>query len=59
MTSKVASVLENTPLPEIAALMQLMRLKQVPVLNAGTIIGVVSRADILRVLIDKGSRKDE
>jgi CBS domain-containing protein len=53
MTSQVASVLENTPLAEIAGLLQLMRLKRVPVTNHGKIVGVVSRADILRVLVSE------
>jgi CBS domain-containing protein len=56
MTQKVASVLENTALAEIASLMQLMRLKRLPVTNHGKVIGVVSRADILRVLVNGAER---
>jgi CBS domain-containing protein len=53
MSDKVASVLENTPLAEIARLMQLMGLKRVPVTDHGSVVGVISRADLLRVLISK------
>jgi CBS domain-containing protein len=51
MTTKVASVLANTPLVEIARLMELMRLKRVPVIEHGKLIGIVSRADLLRALV--------
>lgn len=57
MTAEVARVAENTPLAEIAGLMQLMRLKRIPVMSGSTIVGVVSRADILRVLVERGSRR--
>jgi CBS domain-containing protein len=53
MTSKVVSVDENTPLAEIARLLQVMRLKRVPVTNHGEVVGIVSRADVLRVLISE------
>jgi len=52
MTTKVTSVLANTPLAEIAQLMQLMRLKRVPVTDHGKVVGVVSRTDVLRVLVN-------
>ena len=52
MTTKVASVLLNTPLPEVARLLQLMKLKRVPVTDQGKIVGIVSRADVLRVLVN-------
>jgi CBS domain-containing protein len=54
MTPGVASVVENTPLPEIAGLLHLMHLKRVPVTSHGTVVGVVSRADVLRVLVSAG-----
>jgi CBS domain-containing protein len=51
MTAKVASVVANTPLVEIARLLQLMQLKRVPVTDGGKLVGIVSRADVLRVLV--------
>jgi CBS domain-containing protein len=51
MTPEVVTVAENTPLAEIAGLLHSKRLKRVPVTNDGHVVGVVSRADILRVLI--------
>jgi CBS domain-containing protein len=56
MTQKVASVVENTGLTEIASLMQLMRFKRVPVTDHGKVIGVVSRADVLKVLVREAER---
>jgi CBS domain-containing protein len=51
MTSKVASVVPNTPLIEIARLMHRMKLKCLPVIDDGKIVGVINRADVLGVLI--------
>ena len=51
MTTKVASVLVNTPLVEIARLLQLMKLKRVPVIEHDEVVGIVSRADVLRALV--------
>ena len=52
MTTKAASVLPNTPLAEIARLLQLMQLKRVPVTDHGKVVGVVSRTDVLRALVN-------
>jgi CBS domain-containing protein len=51
MSDRVASVLGNTPLAEIARLMQLMNYKRVPVTDHGKVVGVIARADILRALV--------
>src|SRR5262249_42883125 len=40
MSDQVASVLENTPLAEIARLLQLMGLKRVPVIHRGRVVGI-------------------
>jgi CBS domain-containing protein len=47
MTREVVSVTPNTPLPEIARL-EARRIKRVPVLRDGELVGIVSRADLLR-----------
>lgn len=51
MTRDVVRVFENTPLVEVASLLEMKRIKRVPVLGYGKIIGIVSRADFLRALV--------
>jgi CBS domain-containing protein len=48
MTRPVISVTPDTPLPEIARLLEAHRIKRVPVLRDGELVGIVSRADLLR-----------
>ena len=48
MTRSVVSVTPETPLPEIARLLEDRRIKRVPVLRDGELVGIVSRADLLR-----------
>ena len=48
MTRSVISVTPETPLPEIARLLEARRIKRVPVLRDGELVGIVSRADLLR-----------
>ena len=48
MTSDVVAVVEDTPLADIAALLEKHRIKRVPVLRDGKIVGIVSRADLLQ-----------
>ncbi len=48
MTRSVISVTPETPLSEIAALLEARRIKRVPVLRDGELVGIVSRADLLR-----------
>jgi CBS domain-containing protein len=50
MTHDVISVPEDTPLDEIVALMERRRIKRVPVMAGETLVGMVSRADLLRAL---------
>lgn len=50
MTRKVASVTEDTPLTEIADLLEKKRIKRVPVLRDGKVVGIVSRANLIRAL---------
>lgn len=51
MTRKVVSVEERTDLKEIAALMQKHRIKRVPVVRDGKVVGIVSRANLLQGLL--------
>ncbi len=48
MSSPVISVTEDTPFDEIAALMATHRVKRVPVIRDGQLVGIVRRADLLR-----------
>jgi len=51
MTRDVVTVDEATPLAEIAALLEKCRIKRVPVLHDGRIVGIVSRANLLHGLV--------
>jgi len=48
MTPKPLTVSENTPLEKVAALLEQNRIKRVPVVRGGKLVGIVSRADLLR-----------
>jgi len=50
MTSEVIAVAEDTPLAEVVALLERRRIKRVPVLDAGRLVGLISRADIVRLV---------
>jgi CBS domain-containing protein len=55
MTREVVSVEELASLGEIAELMEARRIKRVPVVHNGKIVGIVSRADLLQVLASGGA----
>jgi CBS domain-containing protein len=50
MSEDVISVVEDTPLDEIAELLERHRIKRVPVLRDGQLVGIVSRANLIRAL---------
>ena len=50
MSSDVISVRRDTPLEEIATLMAQQRIKRVPVMDNESLVGIISRADIVRAL---------
>ncbi len=50
MTRDVVTVPETMPVAEIADLLMQRGIKRVPVLRAGKVVGIVSRADIVRTL---------
>jgi CBS-domain-containing membrane protein len=54
MTRDVVSVAPGTPLAEIAALLEKRRVKRVPVLQAGRVVGIVSRSNLVQALAAKG-----
>jgi CBS domain-containing protein/uncharacterized membrane protein len=50
MASPVVTVAAHTPLTEVAQLLGKHRIKRVPVMDAGKMVGIVSRADLLRAM---------
>ncbi|MBS0525357.1 MAG: CBS domain-containing protein [Proteobacteria bacterium] len=51
MTGKVVTVDEETPLSEIARLMDQHKIKRVPVIRGETVVGIISRGNLLRALL--------
>ena len=65
MSTDVVSVAGDTPLDEVVGLMERRRIKRVPVVEGEALVGIVSRADLLRSLLGvldaqpAESRRDE
>jgi CBS domain-containing protein len=53
MSSEVISVPRTATIEEIASLLAERKIKRVPVLEGGALIGIVSRADIVRALAER------
>jgi len=53
MTTDVVSIVETTPVLEIAALLESRHVRRLPVLRDGKLAGIVSRADLLRALASR------
>jgi CBS domain-containing protein len=53
MTKEVISVSEDTPMEEIAKILAEKGIKRVPVLKEGKLVGIVSRADIVKAFAEK------
>ncbi len=50
MTREVISVADTTELADVAMLLETKRIKRVPVLSDGKLVGIVSRANLVRAL---------
>lgn len=59
MTDGVISVTEETPLSEIAALFERKRIKRVPVVKNGKLVGIVSRSNLIQALASVVGRMDQ
>lgn len=65
MTDKLYSVAPETPVQDVVQLMERHRIKRVPVLENGQLVGIVTRANLLRALalaapaLPAGARSDE
>lgn len=55
MTHRVVSVTEDTHVAEVARVLGARRIKRLPVLRDGRLVGIVSRADLLRALVRKSA----
>ena len=55
MTREVATVAPDTPVAEIATLLEARGIKRVPVLHCGRLVGIVSRANLVQALAVKAS----
>jgi CBS domain-containing protein len=51
MTEDVVSVAPGDPLPDVVRLMEHHRIKRLPVIEAERLVGIVSRADLVRALL--------
>jgi CBS domain-containing protein len=56
MTREVVTIDENEPVDRVALLLESHGIKRVPVVKDGRIIGIVSRANLLRTLAATGAR---
>ena len=50
MSTDVVSASEDTPLGEIATLLERHRIKRVPILRSGKLVGIVSRSNLIQAL---------
>ena len=50
MSSHVIAASEDTPLREVAALLEKHRIKRVPILHDGKLVGMVSRSNLIQAL---------
>lgn len=53
MSTRVVSVRETTPVDEIAQILTSNRYKRVPVMREEKLVGIVSRADIVRMMASR------
>ncbi len=56
MATQVITVEENTLAADIAVLFDKHKIKQAPVVKAGALVGIVSRADFVRALVARAQR---
>ena len=53
MTHPAVTVADHTPVAVLAAMMHRRRLKRVPILQDGRLVGIVSRSDVLGALLGR------
>lgn len=57
MTSPAITMSEDTPLGEIARILEEKRIKRVPIVNEGRLVGIVSRSNLLQGLASTQTRQ--
>jgi CBS domain-containing protein len=58
MSREVQTVAEDTPLPDVVALMEKRHIKRLPVMSGATLAGIVTRQDLLRAVVGASSTAD-
>jgi CBS domain-containing protein len=53
MTGAVVTIGPDAPLQEIVDVMERRRVKRLPVVDAGRVVGIVTRADLVRAFVDR------
>lgn len=59
MTAPVVTVTEDTPVEDIVQIMEQRHIKRVPVVRGDTLIGIITRANMLRALVREAGRMME
>ena len=57
MTKNVITADENAPLSEVAELMSTHRVKRLPIVSGKSVVGIVSRVDLLKALLSRRPAK--
>ena len=59
MTRGVITATPDTPLRDIAALLEKRHIKRVPIVANGRLVGIVSRANLVQALASRGSQSGQ
>jgi len=58
MSTDVITASEDTPVSEIAALLERHRIKRVPIVSGGKVVGIVSRSNLIQALASSKSASE-
>lgn len=58
MTKQVVTVKPDTPLSELASLLEKHKIKRVPVMKGGQVVGIVSRANLIQSLVGRENKNE-